>query len=786
MKISLTFILSAISMWAMAQTITVSPYLQDASPHEISILWETNENPESTVEWGLTEMLGTSTSGSVMSNNGAQLHQVTLVDLERFTTYYYRVHTGEAQSEIHSFKTPPFASDDESFRLIAMSDMQKDGSNPDKFEEIIEDGVLEYLESNFGEEIADNLALVMIPGDLVVNGNVFDQWEDDFFDPSANLFSNVPVYPVPGNHENNAVYFFNYFKLPENGSLGFEEHWWFKDYGNARIIGMDSNGAYANEDQLQWLSDVLDETCAADSIDFVFAQLHHPHKSELWTPGESDFTGEVIEILEDFTSDCNKPSIHFFGHSHGYSRGQSRDHKHLWINVASAGGAIDYWGEWPQFDYDEFSVSQDEWGFVSVEVTAGETPSFTVKRHSRGNAITERDNEVTDSLTIRIDNGDVQTPTPLSPEDVIIPSGGVTLVASSFESGEATAQHGQTHWQISSSCTDFSAPVFESWKNYENQYNNTDTQDGVSITEISATGLQAGTAYCWRVRYRDREMNWSSWSEPASFTTCANGMSDNLVINPTGDLGTQSWTAVEGAFEALSAGECDGIAPYSGDYYFAVGGVCEDNPLGIAIQNINLTAYSDSIDEGVYSVQFGGHLSNWGGSDEPSFRLLFLDSEFAEISTTESLSTLNSEWTLFEDIVPIPVATVFIQFELTGVRNAGADNDSYFDDLYVFVGNPLEDCSEPMSITEAETPLSTPLLSFPNPWKNETFIAFESDPATNYTLLVFDAQGKEVAVESRFEKGGIRLRRSGLASGVYQVAIMEGTNRVQSGQFIVQ
>ena len=68
-------------MWAMAQTITVSPYLQDASPHEISILWETNENPESTVEWGLTEMLGTSTSGSVMSNNGAQLHQVTLADL---------------------------------------------------------------------------------------------------------------------------------------------------------------------------------------------------------------------------------------------------------------------------------------------------------------------------------------------------------------------------------------------------------------------------------------------------------------------------------------------------------------------------------------------------------------------------------------------------------------------------------------------------------------------------------------------------------------------------------
>ena len=38
--------------------------------------------------------------------------------------------------------------------------------------------------------------------------------------------------------------------------------------------------------------------------------------------------------------------------------------KHVWINVA--GGAIDYWGEWPQFDYEEFSVSDDDWGFIMV------------------------------------------------------------------------------------------------------------------------------------------------------------------------------------------------------------------------------------------------------------------------------------------------------------------------------------------------------------------------------------------------------------------------------------
>ena len=258
--------------------------------------------------------------------------------------------------------------------MIAMSDMQRDGAFPNKYHEIIHDGIINYLDTEFEGTLIDNLALVLIPGDLVVNGNNYASWEETFFTPSQDLFSRVPVYPVPGNHENNASHFFQYFKLPNNGSAGFEEHWWYKDYGNVRIIGLDSNAPFSNQEQLDWLETTLDLTCATDSIDFVFAQLHHPHKSELWTPGESDYTGEVIDKLEQFSTDCGKPSIHFFGHTHGYSRGNSRDHKHLWINAATAGGAIDNWGEFPNFDYDEFSVSQDEYGFVSVEITDGVDP----------------------------------------------------------------------------------------------------------------------------------------------------------------------------------------------------------------------------------------------------------------------------------------------------------------------------------------------------------------------------------------------------------------------------
>ncbi|MEZ4891728.1 MAG: hypothetical protein R2778_01790 [Saprospiraceae bacterium] len=287
-----------------------------------------------------------------------------------------------------------------------------------------------------------------------------------------------------------------------------------------RIIGLDSNGPYTNAEQLSWLDDVLAQTCDADSIDFVFAQLHHPHKSELWTPGESDYTGEVVARLEQFSTDCGKPSIHFFGHTHAYSRGQSRDHKHLWINVATSGGAIDNWGEFPNFDYDEFSVSQDDYGFVMVEVTDDADPKVTIKRISRGDQDTIIDNRLTDSLTIRLNPGIVHKPVAIAPIDGVAPEC-VTLEASEFSSPNPDASHGQSHWQVSTFDNGFNNPVAESWKNFENWYFEVDTQAGDDLTDEDISGLEPFTTYIWRVRYRDREMNWSDWSFPGIFTTGA-------------------------------------------------------------------------------------------------------------------------------------------------------------------------------------------------------------------------------------------------------------------------
>ena len=366
--------------------LVVKPYLQSATPTSMSILWETDSNSHSQIEWGTTISMGYLTEGTAFTNSGnSKIHTVLISDLSPDTRYYYRAITSGLISQIYDFITPPDPSSESSFKIVAMSDMQKDWSNSNKFNEIIHEGIIDFISEEYSDDLPGELQMVLVTGDLVDTGSNYSHWTDHFFAPSTPLFAHVPIYPVLGNHEANTGYYFNYFNLPENGTNGYNEHWWFTDYSNLRVIGLDSNSNYQIDTQLDWLEDVLADACDNPYIDFVFAHLHHPYKSELWTPGETNYTGDVIERMENFSDECGKPSIHFFGHTHGYSRGQSQNHDHLWVNVATAGGAIDYWGEWPQADYDEFTVTQDEWGFVIVDVEAGDDPQFVLKRISRGN-----------------------------------------------------------------------------------------------------------------------------------------------------------------------------------------------------------------------------------------------------------------------------------------------------------------------------------------------------------------------------------------------------------------
>lgn len=683
-----------ISTSAIGQNIVVKPYLQDLGENSVVVMWETGSNGLGSVFFG-TDPFDMNTeipSISVVGNGTSRIHTSTLTPLVPNQKYYYQVEMADGtKSRLYSFKTQNLQADEKNVQLIAISDMQRDGSKPDKFREIVEEGIIPIVFSEIGDSLYD-LEAVLIPGDLVVTGGNYSQWKDHFFSKSDSLTPYLPLYPVPGNHEyfgGGLPNFKKYFHLPDNGLGQLEDECWYKDISNVRIIGLNSNSGSSDQNiQLDWLSETLDSTCSNDNIDFVFAELHHPYKSELWTPGENGFTGKVVDSLESFTELCGKASIHFFGHTHGYSRGQSRDHKHLWINVATAGGAIDNWGEFPNADYAEFVKSQDEYGFVLIDVEAGDDPMFTIKRYSRGDQDVIVDNVVRDSITIL--NSDIAPKTPVNafPQGDTILSYCIVLKASVFEGEEDI--HQASHWQISSTDNFDGNLLAEKWAQNENFYNEINQQAGDDLTDEVFSAIDASDTLYWRVRYRNQNLTWSSWSLPTTFflSGSVDTVSSNLVLNGDAENGINHWT---GDVEALFQGECNSILPYEGDYNFSVGGICQDeSPSGIAIQEIDLTAFETEINNNKLSLSLSSFMRNYSGSDVPEMYVeLYENGTFIEKSATISNATPN--WIKKMIVMAVPEAVDSMVVVLEGTRTAGTDNDSYFDEIEVYLLD-LEDC----------------------------------------------------------------------------------------------
>jgi len=667
-----------------AQTILVQPYLQDAEPNRMSVLWETTSSTVSTVQYGTTNALGSTATGTSFVSNGTnRVHSVTITGLSPATIYFYRVVSGAAQSIIFHFKTPALQSAEAPTNIAAMSDMQRDNSQPNKFFEVIHNGVIDHVNDSMGPDLSEELAMVVIPGDLVDNGPDYASWKTTFFDPASPLFSYVPVYPVLGNHENNTVHYFNYFQPPNNGTPGFAEHWWYKDHSNVRIIGLNSNSGYRVQQQLDWLDGVLADACSNPGIDFVFAQLHHPHHSELWIAGNTDYTGEVITRMEQFSTSCGKPSIHFFGHTHAYSRGQSRDHSHLMVNVATAGGSIDYGGEFANFDYPEYSISMDEYGFVMVEVQAGADPKFVVKRYNMGDASATHPTTLDDMISVRRYNNSPTTPVCQFPiaSDVVSPDC-VVLKGTPFFDADGDG-HGDAHWQVSTVSGNWNAPIVDSWRQYQNWYYEVDLQANDDLSDERVTGLTPNTTYYWRVRYRDRSLRWSNWSTQVSFQTGVSGSGPNLLVNGNAENGTTGWTATNGVIESLTSGECNGIAPYLGARYFALGALCTDNAFGRAYQDVNVTSNAAAIDGGTATARCAGWFANWQGNDLPGMALEFRNAGGTLLGSAPEIGSNTGTWTRVQADALVPVGTRSVRVILTGTRQVGSDNDSYMDELSI-------------------------------------------------------------------------------------------------------
>ena len=510
-----------------AQSFVVEPYLQRATPSSIEVHWETDETGASHVEWGKTRQLDQRAPARERpSGFGAQLHGAPLSGLLPDTRYFYRVHTGGLVSDIFDLRTPPEPRAEAAVRMVVMSDMQLDSRRPHVFRDLVRDGIMPLV-SERARERGQAPALVLIPGDLVRHGERYAEWSEEFFTPIRPLAAHVPLLPVAGNHDEDSPHYFRYFALPSAGSESSAERWWSSDFSNVRVLGLDSNPQYRGPEQLAWLARALASACAAPQIDFVFAALHHPELSELWPHGELAYSGLVSRALEKFSARCNKPSVVFSGHTHAYARGHSRDAPLTLVGVASAGGDLDRQGEHSAHAYPEYVTSQDEYGFVLVDVQAGAAPSFRIRRVSRGTPEHPRDNELRDEVLVRRYNEPPAQPTLIWPREEQVSPSELVLTSSRFSDPEADPE-GAIQWQVTGESCDFARPTLDVWRQFggavHGQDNLTSDQDPslwLGPNWLRLQNLRSSSTFCYRVRMRDSSLAWSAWSLPASFRTLA-------------------------------------------------------------------------------------------------------------------------------------------------------------------------------------------------------------------------------------------------------------------------
>ncbi|MFT5460740.1 MAG: hypothetical protein ACI9K2_007260, partial [Myxococcota bacterium] len=422
------------------------------------------------------------------------------------------------------------------------------------------------------------------------------------------------------------------------------------------FIGLDTNHLPSWPAQLDFLDDRLDAACADPSVDFVFAQLHHPFQSELWTPGNVPTTGQVIERLEAFSTACDKPSVHFFGHTHAYSRGQSRDHDHLMVNVASAEGGLDRWGEQPQADYDAFTVSTDDWGFVVVDVTAGDDPSLQVRRLSRGNPDHPADNALTDSITVHR----FGTP-PLQP-DMLAPTGAVSadcvvLQSTTFAAPDGAA-HQATHWQVAAACDGFDRSSWEVWRQAENRYFGVDKSAGLDLTEESLRDLDEGE-HCVRVRHRDAGLQWSGWSQPRAFVVAGRAWSPELLDNGDLEDGLDGWEVLDGTVELTGARRCGAAQSVQGAHAVSLGGNCAPSDSGSVARTVDLPPPEDIADR-------LAHYSGWtlGGAVQVAWT--FTDAGGAMVGEAALEHPSAPDWAELNAEIVVPDDAVRARLTWTG------------------------------------------------------------------------------------------------------------------------
>ena len=325
-----------------SQTITRGPYMQTPTDHSNIFLWRTNVNTTATVWYGLdpNNLTNTQTSTANVTN-----HTVEISNLQPYTKYYYAVGYGNTQlagaDTNHYFITAPLPYTEQNIRVWATGDFGKGNQ-----------GQIDTKQSFVDYTRAEN-----IDPDIWIwlGDNVYDDGKDSEYQSKvfalpgySDIFSWLPFWPSPGNHDYNEVWsqnglfsipytlnsindhdgpYFDMVDVPEQAEAGgyqsTNEVYYSFDYGNTHFLSLNSevynisNNTVLNQ-MISWIHTDLTQ----NDKDWIVAYWHQPpysngsHNSDdAWEDVMKDMREKILPILESYNVD-----LIVCGHSHVYER----------------------------------------------------------------------------------------------------------------------------------------------------------------------------------------------------------------------------------------------------------------------------------------------------------------------------------------------------------------------------------------------------------------------------------------------------------------------------------
>jgi acid phosphatase type 7 len=336
----LLIVFTLVSLQSFAQNVVRGPYLQTPLDDGIIVMWRSNVNTNSTVWYGTDQ---TNLNMTATGNSNTTEHTVQITGLQPGTKYYYAVGAASiygGNTLNHYFVTHKPIGTQDSIRIWSTGDFGKGNQ-----EQI--DVKQSYL--NWTGNTHTDVWLWL--GDNVYDDGHDFEYQQKVFGLSgfSDIFSWLPFWPTPGNHDYNAVWeestflgipysnipledhegpYFDIVDVPEQAEAGgfpseLEVFYSF-DVGNVHFLSLNSEvyDFLQTGNGINRMIDWIHEDLTQNNSTFTVAYFHQPpyskgsHDSDdLYEDVMKAMREDVIPVLESYNVD-----IILCGHSHVFER----------------------------------------------------------------------------------------------------------------------------------------------------------------------------------------------------------------------------------------------------------------------------------------------------------------------------------------------------------------------------------------------------------------------------------------------------------------------------------